>query len=69
MTPFVYNSFLQRSPDEAVLSIITDLLCAAFPAIFLRGLQVKLRTKIALFTLMGLGVMYVPCPSLLKDSV
>ena len=43
-----------------VLSIVTDLICAAFPIFFLRGLQVKLRTKIALCVLMGLGVMSVP---------
>ena len=39
------------------LSTITDLICAAFPTLFLRNLQVKLRTKIALCLLMGLGVM------------
>ena len=41
-----------------VLSIISDLICAAFPVLFLRNLQIKLRTKVALCALMGLGVMY-----------
>lgn len=40
-----------------VLSVITDLICAAFPVFFLRNLQVKTRTKVALCSLMGLGVM------------
>ena len=42
---------------QGILSIITDLICAAFPIFFLRDLQLKLRTKIALCLLMGLGVM------------
>ena len=41
-----------------VLSIITDLICAALPAIFLRNLQINLHTKIGLCVLMGLGIMY-----------
>ncbi len=40
-----------------VLSIVSDLICAAFPILFLRNLQISIRTKIALFVLMGLGVM------------
>ncbi|KAL8828893.1 MAG: hypothetical protein Q9191_002324 [Dirinaria sp. TL-2023a] len=44
-----------------VLSIITDLLCATFPAFFLRDLQVKFKTKIALCILMGLGVITATC--------
>ena len=44
--------------NRPVLSVFTDLICAAFPIFFLRNLQVKLRTKVALCLLMGLGVMY-----------
>ena len=44
------------------LSVTTDLILAAFPIFFLRKLQVNLRTKIALCTLMGLGLMYVCNP-------
>ena len=40
-----------------VLSIITDLICAALPAIFLRNLQISKKTKIGLSLLMGMGVM------------
>ena len=43
----------------AVLSIIADLVCATFPLIFLRKLQVNLHTKVGLCLLMSLGVMYV----------
>lgn len=46
---------------QGVLSIITDLLCAAFPAFFFRDLQVKFKTKIALCVLMGLGVITAAC--------
>ncbi|CAF9937459.1 MAG: hypothetical protein HETSPECPRED_000546 [Heterodermia speciosa] len=46
---------------QGVLSVITDLICAAFPVFFLRGLQVKLRVKIALCLLMGLGVITAAC--------
>ena len=40
-----------------VLSIITDIICATFPIFFLRNLRVRLRTKVALCLLMGLGIM------------
>ena len=43
---------------QLVLSIISDLICAAFPILFLRNLQIKIRTKVALCALMGLGAMY-----------
>ncbi|KAL9001092.1 MAG: hypothetical protein Q9188_005517 [Gyalolechia gomerana] len=46
---------------QGVLSIITDLICAAFPIFFLRGLKIKLRTKMALCLLMGLGVITAVC--------
>ncbi len=49
---------LALSLTQLVLSIISDLICAAFPILFLRNLQIKMRTKVALCTLMGLGVMY-----------
>ena len=42
-----------------VLSVISDLILAALPAIFLRNLQIGLRTKVGLCLLMGLGVLYV----------
>ena len=46
-----------------VLSIVSDLVLAGYPIVFLRGLQVKLRVKIALCVLMGAGVMSVfPLP-------
>ena len=40
-----------------VLSIITDLICAALRAIFLRNLQFSKKTKIGLSLLTGMGVM------------
>lgn len=42
---------------QLVFSVVTDIICAAFPVFFLRNLQVKTRTKVALCSLMGLGVM------------
>ncbi|KAL8906481.1 MAG: hypothetical protein Q9207_002019 [Kuettlingeria erythrocarpa] len=44
---------------QGVLSIVSDLICAAFPIFFLSGMHVKLRTKIALCFLMALGGMHV----------
>ena len=44
-----------------VLSVITDLICASFPIIVLRNLQVKSSTKIGLCILMGLGVITAVC--------
>ena len=52
---------LALSLTRLVLSIISDLICAAFPVLFLRNLQIKMRTKVALCALMGLGVMYDKC--------
>ena len=46
---------------DLVLSVVTDLICAAFPIIVLRNLQVKLSTKIGLCVLMGLGVITAVC--------
>ena len=43
----------------SVLSVISDLVLAALPIIFLRNLQIGLRTKIGLCLLMALGVLYV----------
>ena len=40
-----------------VLSIVTDLVCAALPCIFLRNVQINRKTKIGLCILMSLGVM------------
>lgn len=45
--------------DAKVLSVISDLILAALPAIFLRNLQIGIRTKVGLCLLMGLGVLYV----------
>lgn len=42
---------------HAVLSIVTDLVCAALPCIFLRHVQINRKTKIGLCILMSLGVM------------
>ena len=53
--PFLRHAL---SLTRLVLSIISDLICAAFPVLFLRNLQIKKRTKVALCVLMGLGVMY-----------
>ncbi|KAK0507763.1 hypothetical protein JMJ35_009652 [Cladonia borealis] len=46
---------------QGILSIISDLICAAFPVLFLRNLQIKMRTKVALCVLMGLGVITAAC--------
>ncbi|KAL9101117.1 MAG: hypothetical protein Q9163_003594 [Psora crenata] len=46
---------------QGILSIITNLICAAFPIFFFRNLQVKLKTKVALCLLMGLGVITAAC--------
>ncbi|KAI4287806.1 MAG: hypothetical protein L6R35_002937 [Caloplaca aegaea] len=46
---------------QGVLSIVTDLICAAFPVFFLRGLQVKVRTKVGLCLLMGMGLITAVC--------
>ncbi|KAL8991625.1 MAG: hypothetical protein Q9169_007809 [Polycauliona sp. 2 TL-2023] len=46
---------------QGVITIVSDLICAAFPIFFLRGLRVKLRTKIALCGLMGMGVITAIC--------
>ena len=43
--------------SRAVLSIFTDLVCAALPCIFLRNVQIGRKTKIGLCILMSLGVM------------
>ncbi|KAI4228422.1 MAG: hypothetical protein LQ349_006553 [Xanthoria aureola] len=55
------NVFKNIVIAQGVLSIITDLICAAFPVFFLRGLQVSLRTKIGLCLLMGLGLITAVC--------
>lgn len=46
---------------ELVLSVVSDLICAAFPIIVLRNLQVKMSTKVGLCILMGLGVITAAC--------
>ncbi|KAL2048398.1 hypothetical protein N7G274_000309 [Stereocaulon virgatum] len=46
---------------QGILSAIIDLICAAFPIFFFRNLQVKLRVKVALSLLMGLGVITAAC--------
>lgn len=42
-----------------MVSIIGDLVPALLPAYFLRNLQMSNKQKIAISTLMGLGIMYV----------
>ena len=49
-----------------VLSVISDLVLAALPILFLRNLQIELRTKIGLCLLMGFGVLYVGLTSSTK---
>ncbi|MCJ1341822.1 hypothetical protein MMC09_007119 [Bachmanniomyces sp. S44760] len=46
---------------QGILSIIADLVCATFPLIFLRKLQVNLHTKVGLCLLMSLGVITAIC--------
>ncbi|CAD6579520.1 MAG: hypothetical protein ASARMPREDX12_009274 [Alectoria sarmentosa] len=46
---------------QGVLSVISDLILAALPAIFLRNIQIGLRTKVGLCLLMGLGVITAVC--------
>ncbi|KAL8663466.1 MAG: hypothetical protein Q9168_008094 [Polycauliona sp. 1 TL-2023] len=46
---------------QGALTIVSDLICATFPIFFLRGLRVKLRTKVALCLLMGMGVITAVC--------
>ena len=41
------------------MSIITDFIGAAFPIVLLWNVDIRLRSKIALCLLMGLGVVYV----------
>ncbi len=38
-------------------AVLMDLLCVALPMVFLRRLNVKLRDKIALFVILGLGLL------------
>jgi hypothetical protein len=40
-------------------SIVTDFACAGFPIVILRKLQINPRTKLALWGIMGLGILYV----------
>lgn len=44
---------------EVAWSIVTDFACAGFPVIILRKLQITQRVKIALWGIMGLGVLLV----------
>lgn len=46
---------------QGVLSIVTDLVCAALPYIFLRNLQINRKTKIGLCILMSLGGITAIC--------
>ncbi|KAI4119256.1 MAG: hypothetical protein LQ345_000805 [Seirophora villosa] len=55
------NIVIAQGALSAVLSIVTDVICAAFPVFFLRGLQVRLRTKIGLCLLMGMGIITAVC--------
>ena len=41
---------------QGVFSFVTDFICAAFPIVLLRNLNIRKQTKIALCCLMGLGV-------------
>ena len=44
----------------SVISIVTDFIGATFPIFLLWNVDIKLRSKVALCLLMGLGVVYVP---------
>jgi hypothetical protein len=44
--------------SQAIISIISDLMLALFPIVLLWNVQIALRTKAGLCTLMGLGLMY-----------
>lgn len=46
---------------QGILSVISDLILAALPAIFLRNIQIGLRIKVGLCLLMGLGVITAVC--------
>lgn len=46
---------------QGILSVISDLILAALPAIFLRNLEIGLRTKVGLCLLMGLGIFTAVC--------
>ncbi len=41
---------------QGVFSFLTDFICAAFPIVLLRNLKIRKRSKIALCSLMGLGI-------------
>lgn len=45
--------------NNAVISIVTDFIGATFPIFLLWNVDIKLRSKVALCLLMGLGVVYV----------
>ena len=49
---------------EKVISIVSDVILAAFPILILYRVQISFRLKIALCGLMGLGIMYVSLISL-----
>lgn len=48
-----------RSKMQVAWSIVTDFACAGFPIVILRKLQISQRTKLALWGIMGLGILYV----------
>ena len=62
------NAQLQRIIiSQALISIISDVLLALFPIVILWKVQISLRTKVGLCSLMGLGLMCVSSfPSLLR---
>lgn len=54
-----YRLSLTRLTVFKVLSIVTDLICAALPCSFLRHVNINKKTKVGLCILVGLGVMCV----------
>ena len=58
MLPALSSKCYFTDSFPAVLSIVTDLVCAALPSIFLRNVQINRKTKIGLCILMSLGVMW-----------
>ena len=47
--------------SQAIISIISDFLLAAFPILILRKVQISLRTKVGLCMLMSLGLITAAC--------
>ncbi len=63
--PSIFDPDLARgypTKTAKVISIASDFILAGFPVIMLRRVQISLRVKIGICSLMGLGVMSVTVP-------